>query len=83
MKRLALEPDARHGAVGDEGGAGQVAGVFEQPDKQEQQNDLRQEDEHRADARPDALDQQGPEPGIRQLGRNPLPEPMIRSRARP
>ena len=58
MKDLPCRPNLRHGAVGDQRGARQVAGVFQDPDEQEQQQDLRQEDHDRADAAPDAVDQQ-------------------------
>ena len=58
MNDLPCSPTLRHGAVGDQGGARQVAGVFQDADEQEQQQHLRQEDDHRADAVPDAVDQQ-------------------------
>ena len=55
---LAVESDGAHDAVGDERGAGQVAGVFEDSDEEKEQKNLRQEDEHRGDALPCAVEQQ-------------------------
>ena len=49
-ERLPLQPDAGHRAVGDQGGARHVPGILQHPDQQEQHQDLRQEDQHRADA---------------------------------
>ena len=58
MNDFALQSDARHGAVGDQRRARQIAGVFQDADEQEQQQDLRQEYHHRSDAAPDPVDQQ-------------------------
>ena len=41
---FAVEAGGAHDAVGDEGGAGEVAGVFENADEEEEQKNLRQED---------------------------------------
>ncbi len=56
MNDLPCKPELRHRAVGDESGAGEIAGVFENTDEQEQQQNLRQEDDHGSDAAPDAID---------------------------
>ena len=48
----------RHQLVHQERRPGHVAAVFEQRDEQEQDHDLRQEDEHPADAADHAVDQQ-------------------------
>ena len=47
MKLLPCKPDARHGAVGDQRGARQVAGILQDADEEEQQQHLRQENDHR------------------------------------
>ena len=65
---LAVESDGAHDAVGDERGAGQVAGVFEDSDEEEQQQNLRQEDEHGGDALPCAVEQQRLQPAGGQQG---------------
>ena len=63
MKAFAIQTDGPHDAIGDQCGAGQVAGVFEDSDEEEEQKDLRQEDEHRADAFPHAVEQERLQPG--------------------
>ena len=47
----ALQADPRHHAVDHERRARHVADVLEQIEQREKQHDLRQEDDHRADAR--------------------------------
>jgi hypothetical protein len=59
---FAVEADGAHDAVGDERGAGQVAGVFEDSDEEKEQQDLGQEDEHGADALPCAVEQERLQP---------------------
>ena len=59
---LAVEADGAHDAVGDEGGAGEVAGVFEDSDEEEEQENLGEENENRGDAFPDAVEDEGLEP---------------------
>ena len=61
MNDFPCRPAFAHRAVGDEGGAREVAGVLEEADEEEEQQDLRQEDDDRADAAPDALDEERPE----------------------
>jgi hypothetical protein len=57
-ERLSLQPDPGHGAVGDQGGARHVAGVFQHPDQQEEHQDLREEDQDRADPGQCAIEQE-------------------------
>ena len=57
-ERLAVEADARHQAIDHEGDAREVPGVLEDRDEEEEQRDLRHEDDHVADARDDAVDEQ-------------------------
>ncbi len=52
---LALQADAGHGAVRDHRRARQIARIFQNADEQEQQQDLRQEHNHRSHAGPNAL----------------------------
>ena len=59
---FAVEADGAHDAIGDEGGAGEVAGVFKDADKEEEQQDLRQKDEHGGDALPRAVEDEGLNP---------------------
>ena len=66
---LAVEPDGTHDAVGDEGGAGEVAGVLQHADEEEEQQDLRQEDEHGLHAVPQAVSQQQAQPIVGQQKR--------------
>ena len=54
---LAVEADGAHDAISNERGAGEVTGVFKDSDEQEEQQDLRQEDEHGRDALPCAIEQ--------------------------
>ncbi len=58
-----------HDAIGDERGAGEVARVFEYSDKEEEQQDLRQEDEDRLHAVPEAVAQEQAEPVVGQQQR--------------
>ena len=55
---LAVQSHTRHGAVGDDGRTRQVAGILKNSDHQEQQQNLREEDQHRAGSLPDAVDHQ-------------------------
>ncbi len=66
---LAVEADGAHDAVGDERGAGEVAGVFEHADEEEEQQDLREEDEDGLDAVPEAVAQQQAQPVVGQQER--------------
>ena len=50
-----MQAGAAHDAVHQEGGARHVAEILQQEDEQEQDQDLRQEDQHAADARDDAV----------------------------
>ncbi len=59
---LAVESDGAHDAVGDERGAGQVAGVLEDSDEEKQQKNLGEENEDGGDALPRAVEEQGLEP---------------------
>ena len=52
MKDLPCKSDSRHGAVGDQRRARQIAGILQHADEQEQQQDLRQEHDHRRRRRP-------------------------------
>ena len=63
---MPVQADGAHQAIGDEGCAGQVAGVFEHSDEQEQQQDLWQKDEHGLHAIPQAIAQQSAQPVVRQ-----------------
>src|ERR1700739_2701165 len=45
-ERLAIEADGAHDAIGDERGAGKIAGVFEDSDEKEEKQNLGEEDEH-------------------------------------
>ena len=53
-----MQADLAHQAVHEEGRARHVAGVFQQADEEEKQQNLRQEDDDRADALDDAVDEQ-------------------------
>ena len=75
-ERFSLQSDARHRAIGDQGRAREVARVLEDADKQEQDEDLGQEDHDRADARPDAFDQQRPEDRVREQRGDHAPRPV-------
>ena len=55
---LPLRPSGRHHPVHHVGGLGHVAAVFQDRDEQKQQDDLRQEDQHAADAGNHAVAQQ-------------------------
>ncbi len=55
-------------------GARQVPGVFEQQDEKEQDDDLRQEHQHAADAGQHAVDQQIPQQARRQRMTQPSAE---------
>ena len=79
---LAVEADGTHDAVGDERGAGQVAGVLQNADEEEEQQDLGQEDEHRLDAVPQAVAQQQAQPVVGKQQRGMGAEPVSR-RPRP
>ena len=61
---FAVETDGAHHAIGDERGAGEIAGVFQDADEEEEQQDLRQEDEHGLHAVPKAVAQQQAQPVI-------------------
>ena len=74
MNDLPCRPTRRHGAVGDQGGAREIAGVLEDADEEEQQQDLRQEDDHGADAAPDAVDKQRAEEKSGSSGAEPAAE---------
>ena len=65
MNDLPCRPAFAHRAVGDERRAREVARVLEDADEQEQQQDLRQEDDDRPDAAPDAVDEKRLEQGRR------------------
>ena len=74
MKLLPFSPTRDMVLVGDDRRARQVAGVFQNADDQEQQQNLRQEDQHRAGSLPHAVDQQRtadsrPEAGCRDARR--------------
>ena len=58
MKARPDRPGVAHQPVHQEGGADHVAGRFEHQDEQEQDQDLRQEDDHRADPGEQAVDDQ-------------------------
>ena len=66
---FAVESDGAHDAVGDQRGAGQVAGVFQHADEEEEQQDLRQEDQHGLHAVPQAVAQQQAQPVVGQQQR--------------
>ncbi len=72
---LALQADAGHGPVGDEGRAREIAGVLQDHDKKEKKQDLRQEHDYRSDAAPHALHQQRAPEGIGQLSGEPAAGP--------
>ncbi len=55
------EAGAGHDAVHEVGGAGHVAGAFEEADEEEQEDDLGKEDDDAADAADDAIDDEGAE----------------------
>ncbi len=59
---FAVEADGAHDAVGDERGAGQVAGVFEDSDEEEEEQNLGEEDEDRGDALPCAVEHERLQP---------------------
>ena len=59
---FAVEADSAHDAIGDERGARQVAGVFEDADEEEQQENLGEEDEHGGDAFPHAVEEKRLQP---------------------
>ena len=61
---LAVEADGAHHAVRDERGAGEIAGVFQDANEEEEQQDLRQEDEDGLHAVPQAVAQQQAQPVI-------------------
>ena len=66
------QADAVHQPVHQEGGADHVAGAFEQQDEEEQDQDLRQEDDDRADAGDGAVDdQRAQQPGRKRRWRTP------------
>jgi len=56
-KRLAVQADAVHDAVHDEGRAGHVARIFHERDEEVKQQDVRQEDGHAAHTADDAVGQ--------------------------
>ena len=62
------QADAAHHAVEQECGARQVAGILEHEDEEEQDQDLRQEHHHAADACQDAIEQQAAQCVVRQHG---------------
>jgi hypothetical protein len=61
MKAFPFKSHAAHGAVRNERRARQVAGIFQQSDKQEQQKDLGQEHQHGTHALPEAIQKKRPE----------------------
>src|ERR1039458_8984387 len=67
-KGLAVEPGGAHDAVGDQGGAGQVAGVFKNADEEKEEQDLGQKDEHGGDALPGAVEDERLQPAGGQQG---------------
>ena len=68
------QPDAAHQAVEQEGRARQVARLLEHQDEEEQDQDLRQEHEHAADAGDDAVDQQAAQRALGQHGADGVAE---------
>ena len=60
---LAVESDRAHRSVGDQRRARQVARVFKNADKEEEQQDLRQEDQHCLHAIPQTVAHQLLQPG--------------------
>jgi hypothetical protein len=50
------QADAAHGAVKQEGRARQIAGIFKRENEEEEDQDLRQKDQHATDAGDDAVD---------------------------
>ena len=72
-ERASLEPDAPHQAVDHEGGARHVADVLEQVEQREEQHDLRQEDDHGADA--------GDQPVGEEIGDDARRQRRVRPRA--
>jgi hypothetical protein len=71
----ARQPHGPHDAIHQVGDPGQVAEVLEEPEQEEQEHDLRQEDDHRADAVDDAVDQEVLEEAVRQDVSHLLAEP--------
>ena len=62
-----MQPDARHQPVHDERGARHVAGVFQHPEEEKEDENLRQKNDHAADAGDDAIGDQTAQIAIRQF----------------
>ncbi len=68
---LALQAEARHGAVRDQRGPGQIAGILQDSDKQKQNQDLRQKHDHAADAVKNSVDHQRVQGRVGNQGTDP------------
>ena len=73
-ERLAMETDAVHQLVHDEGGAGHVATVFHQRDEQVQDQDVRQEHEHAAHSADDPVHHEVFQPSVLHVGGDEIAE---------
>ena len=72
MKDFAVQADAAHQPVHDERRARHVAGVFQQADEEKENQNLRQETEHAADAADDAVGEQIAQIARRHRGFHPV-----------
>ena len=70
-ERLAREPELAHDALHDVGNARHVAAVFEEGERQKEDEDVGQEGEDGPDAADDAVDEEGDEDGVRADGGEP------------
>ena len=71
MKLLPCRPEAGHGAIHNQGGARQISGVFQDSDKQEQNQDLRQKHQDASDAVKDSVDHQRAQGRVGNQGAHP------------
>ena len=79
MKTLPCSPTLRHQPVHDERRARHVAGVFQEPEEEKEDEDLRQEDDDAADAGDDAVHQQAAQVPLRQhRAADQVAEPALR-----
>ena len=78
MKDFAVQPDPAHQTIHDERGARHVAGAFQQPDEEKQDQNLRQKNDHAAHAGDHAIGDQ-----IAQIAwRHRVLDPVGRARRR-
>ena len=70
-ERLAREPELAHDALHDVSNARHVAAVFEEGERQKEDEDVGQEGEDGPDAADDAVDEEGDEDGVRADGGEP------------